>query len=37
LKRFPARRGIREGDERVEYVLRDEIRIAFIPMKKSLG
>ena len=26
-----------EGDERVEYVLRDETRIAFIPMKKSLG
>ena len=25
------------GDERVEYVLRDETRIAFIPMKKSLG
>lgn len=25
------------GDERVEYVLRDEIKIAFIPMKKSLG
>jgi N-acetylglutamate synthase-like GNAT family acetyltransferase len=26
-----------EGDERVEYVLRDEVRIAFIPMSKSLG
>lgn len=25
------------GDERLEYVLRDEIKIAFIPMKKSLG
>jgi N-acetylglutamate synthase-like GNAT family acetyltransferase len=25
------------GDERVEYALRDEIKIAFIPMKKSLG
>jgi N-acetylglutamate synthase-like GNAT family acetyltransferase len=25
------------GDERIEYALRDETKIAFIPMKKSLG